>query len=1313
MATYETAIVRLYGWGASRPTAGLGLLVGVGQLVTCAHVVNSALGRGLREQAQPGELEWVQVDFPQLPDTPVRLARVVTWVPPPSRAGGGDIAGMVLSEVAPSGAVPTRFAAAVPEPGTRLRVFGYPGEPPREGGMWVDVDLKGEVGGQLLQVESRSGQTVKAQPGYSGSPVWDDGTGEAVGLLQSAPFADEPERDAHLLPPLAVARAWEEPFDYLLVPENPYCGLEPFTAEQAAVFFGRDADIAALAARVRAQPVVIVVGLSGVGKSSLVQAGLIPALQQEQRWSLALVRPGQDPWLRLAGGLLFAQHGQGVVTQEETERTVARLRAEGLGPVARFLRSRDRPLLVVVDQFEDVLATGERPDQDLLDLLLPPPDAADAAVRLVLTMRADFLPILQSIPGFHTRLNERLYMLSPLTVGQMRDAVVRPASARGVGFEPKLASQILGDAAGGSLPLLEFTMTKLWGTQRRRTLTFVGYHQMGGVPGALDRFASEKAVELTGPAAEVLDQVLLRLVRTSSGGSDLATRQRVLRSEVPAAEWDVLRRLADARLVILGTDSADGEPYAELAHDSLIVAWHRLRDLVADNASFLHWLAWVQQRAAEGDPLPEARIAEARRWLATRPGNVPDDVRRFIDSSETAAEARLRELRDARDRAEAAREQAEAARKEAEAAARRAEALRLAADAERALHTTRSPMIVALALAAESVLTMPTVQGDLAVRRILRLHPRVLSRLDHDGRVRAVAFSPDGTRVATASVDRSARVFGAATGVQLARVDHDGDVNAVVFSPDGTRVATASGDGSARVFGAATGVQLARVDHDGDVYAVVFSPDGTRVATASVDGSARVFDAATGVQLARVDHDGDVYAVVFSPDGIRVATASGDGSARVFDAATGMQLARVDHDGEVYAVVFSPDGIRVATASGDGSARVFDAATGAVLSRLDHDGAVTAVAFSPDGTRLATASYYIRGSSARVFEAAMGTELARVDHDAAVKAVVFSPDGTRVATASGDGSARVFEAPTGAVLSRLDHDDAVYAVVFSPDGTRMATASGDGLARVFEAATGTELARLDHDGDVNAVVFSPDGTRVATASIDRSARVFEAATGTELARLDHDGAVFAVVFSPDGTRVATASGEVRDGGGGSARVFEAATGTELARVDHDAAVKAVVFSPDGTRVATASYSIRGGSARVFEAATGTELARVDHDGDVNAVVFSPDGTRVATASDGGSARVFEAATGTELARLDHDGAVFAAVFSPDGTRVATASGGHRSRGGSARVFEAATGTELARVDHDGAVFAVVFSPDGTRVATASGGPRPRGLGAGV
>ena len=1298
MAEYETAIARLRCWATGRPTAGLGLLVGPEQLVTCAHVVNTALGRGQREQAPPSESDLVQVEFPLLPGTPVRNARIVKWLPPPTGTGGGDIAGLLLTEEAPAGATPARFSAAAREPRTSLRAFGYPGSPAREIGMWVDVDLKGTVGGQLLQVESRSDQTVKAQPGYSGSPVWVDKTGEAVGLLQAAPFADEPERDAYLLPPLAVAQAWEEPFDYLLVPANPYRGLESFTAEHAAMFFGREADIAALTARVRAQPVVVVTGPSGVGKSSLVQAGLIPALQREQRWSVALVRPGEDPWPRLAAGLLRAQHGRETVTLDESRREVDRLREEGFGPVARFLRSENRPLLVVADQFEELLAASERLDQDLLDLLLPTFEASEAAVRLVLTLRADFLPVLQAIPGFHTRLNERLYLLSPLTAEQMRQAVKYPASARGISFEPVLIDQILNDASDGSLPLLEFTLTKLWETQRHKILTLAGYHEMGGVRGALDRFAEERAAQLTETAAEVLDRVLLRLVRVPVGAPDLAVRQHLRRSEVATSEWDVLQRLADARLVILDTSPTDHEPYAELAHDSLITSWQRLRELVVENRDFLNWLARVQQRVEEEDPLPEVRIAEARRWLSTRPSDIPEEVRRFIASSATAAEARLLELRDARDRAEAAREQAEAT-------ARKAEALRLAADSELALSTAHSPTTVALALAAESVLTQPTVQGDLALRHALRLYPRTLARLDHDGGVNAVAFSPDGTRVATASGDGSARVFDPATGTELARLNHNEPVNAVVFSPDGTQVATGSGEtgnsegnrghGSARVFDPATGTELARLYEGGPVNAVAFSPDGTQVATGSGeilngDRTARVFEAATGTELARLNHDGPVNAVAFSPDGTRVATASGDRTARVFDPATGTELARLNHNEPVNAVVFSPDGTQVATGSGeilngDRTARVFEAATGTELARLNHDGPVNAVAFSPDGTRVATAS---GDRTARVFDPATGTELARLNHNAWVHAVAFSPDGSRIATASEDDFARVFDPATGTELARLDHDAWVNAVAFSPDGGRIATGSGDSSARVFDPATGTELARLNHDGPVNAVAFSPDGTQVATGSSDSSARVFDPATGTELARLNHDGPVNAVAFSPDGTQVATGSSD------SSARVFDPATGTELARLNHDGPVNAVAFSPDGTQVATGSGD---SSARVFDPATGTELARLNHDGPVNAVAFSPDGTQVATGSGDSSARVFDPATGTELARLNHDRWVYALAFSPDGTMIATA-----SEDGSARVFDPATGTELARLDHDGWVKAVAFSPDGTQVATGSG-----------
>ena len=282
-SAYAPSVARLSSGPAALP-AGLGMLVSPTQVVTCAHVVNAALGRNLVEQAAPDAGQLVAVSFPQADAGAVRYGRVVAWVRPPlDGAGGGDIAGLLLLEKAPDGAVPGRFAQERPRPGTWGRVFGYPGSEPDWGrGKWVDIDVKGVVEGGLLQVESRSSQTVKAQPGYSGSPVWDPGTGAAVGLLQLAPFAEKPERDAYLLDPGAIAESWVEPFGYLLIPDNPYRGLQPFTQDDERVFFGRAGDIDALTTIVRAQ---------GAGCGRTVRSWQILAGKSRPRRWVASQRP--------------------------------------------------------------------------------------------------------------------------------------------------------------------------------------------------------------------------------------------------------------------------------------------------------------------------------------------------------------------------------------------------------------------------------------------------------------------------------------------------------------------------------------------------------------------------------------------------------------------------------------------------------------------------------------------------------------------------------------------------------------------------------------------------------------------------------------------------------------------------------------------------------------------------------------------------------------------------------------------------------------------------------------------------------------
>jgi WD40 repeat protein/class 3 adenylate cyclase len=1127
--------------------------------------------------------------------------------------------------------------------------------------------------------------------------------------------------------------------------EPPFKGLQYFEETDSDLFFGREVLTAKLVNRLRETEFLsVVIGASGSGKSSLVRAGLIPALKKGERlpdgtqppegsadWQVYVITPTAHPLQALATEL----------TRESESVTATATLMDDLMQDPRsltlFLARGHAKLhtLLVVDQFEELftLCRDEFEREAFIDNLLTTLNQSEGNITLILTLRADFYAHLAQYPELRDAVAKQQEYIGPMTMEELRRAIEEPARRGHWTFEPGLVDLILRDVGDepGALPLLSHALLETWKRRAGHTLTLKGYADAGGVRGAIAHTAESVYQNLSFEEQTVARNIFLRLTELGEGTEDTRRRasleELISQAENADEARSVLNTLAEARLITLGEDTG------EVAHEALIREWPTLREWLTQDRESLRLHRHLTEAAHEWELLERdtgalyrgSHLAQAREWAVLHPNRLNAGESTFLDASNELEqhEAREREEQQRRE-LEAAQKLADTEHRSAKQLRRRAlylagvltltiiatliagffayranvnfthsEAERLTAEANNLMLTHGDTNLIAL-LTIRSLNMDYTPTGDaiLADVTTLELPPRELR--GHTADVWGADFSPDGKYLVTGSSDRTARLWDLATGETIRVFSRSrGSLEGVAFSPDGKYMLTANTqDNTASLWDVASGQEMQVFSgHTATVVDVKFSPDGKYIVTASEDSTARIWDVATGQTVhALTGHSDFITRLAVSPDGKYVVTGSGDRTARLWDASTGKQVRLFDHPGVIGAVAYSPDGNYFATGCEDLVVRLWEASTGQVLREF-LGGEVLGIEFSPDGRFLLTGG---SDRTALLWDLATGeTVRSFTGHTAAIQTVTFSPDGHQIATTSNDRIVRLWTLQTASLgMQFVGHKAPVNQASFSPDGKHIVTSSLDGTARIWNTLTGQTIVTLTgHTNELNGAIFSPDGKMALTTSKDGTARLWDAVNGKELRRLEgHTDELRMAAFSPDGKYMVTTSWD------GTARVWDPRTGeTKLIYTNQGPGnVNRVAFSPDGKTVATTGDD---GTARIWDPLTGKDLMIFKgHTDRVTGVAFSPDGKYLVTCSFDGSVRLWEVSSGKEIRRFaGHRNGSFSAAFSPDGKFVLTSSG----RDETARLWDVMTGREVRRFS--GPITSAVFSPDGKYILTGS------------
>ncbi|MCB9453078.1 MAG: protein kinase [Anaerolineaceae bacterium] len=1086
-------------------------------------------------------------------------------------------------------------------------------------------------------------------------------------------------------------------------PENPYKGLQAFQAADHQDFFGREKVTARLVKRLEEAHefgrFLAIIGPSGSGKSSLVKAGLIPALWRgkipgSEKWFVVEMLPGEHPLDELEVALTrIAAHPVSAL-KEHLARD-----ARGLIRASQLILPANGELVLVIDQFEELFTLVEQDDvrAHFLNLLYSAVMEARSRVRVVITLRADFYDRPLHYPEFGELLRSRMETVLPLSAQELERAISKPAERVGVRFEEGLVASIVAEVnyQAGALPLLQYALTELFEQRAGRLLTREGYTATGGAVGALARRADDIYQQMDETSQEMTRQMFLRLVTLGEGTED--TRRRVKRSELRALAPDpdmmdeIIDTYAGYRLLALDHDPGSRSPTVEVAHEAILRIWEQLSLWLSESRDDIKLQRQVAELAAEWWNASQdksflvrgGRLNQLEQWTQETKLALTPTEWAYLDASiqQRAEEARIETERQARVKALEQRSVrflrvlvavmfmaligagaltvfATGESRKAQENAAEAQQVALIAGSQAAKVDDNTDTAIALAM--EAVNRNPTsAQAQTALSQAAYAPGTVRVFTGHTDHVHGVDISPDGLTALSASWDDSVILWDIQTADILRRFEAPaGDAMAVAYLPDGQHAIAGYASGALIEWNLTTGEIVRRFEGATDeIWTLDVSPSGRTVAAAGAAPTVWVWNTSTGELTETLEgHTASIERVVFGHTDNLLFSGSQDYSMIRWNLSTGTIAQRFEgHVARITGIALNADDTRAATSSLDGSLILWDTNTGAKIDQFWEQRDIWDLIFSQDGQSLISAGI---GGALQYWDIAVALSPGSPSgHLGTIRDITLHPDGRHAMTAADDNTLRLWDLESGQVIYRSPQQG-IYpsAWAVSDDLSLVLTAwfREDGTSLVLtDGATDREIQRTEALDSVSGAAFSPDNTMLLLATYSNETEAYvlvlwDVERWQPIRQFEPNPQDYffgaSIAFSPDGRFAATSDGKRGD----PVVVWDVASGKPILQLPGEESNwwSTVIFSRDGQTIYATDTD---GTIARWNAQTGEPLPRmIGHTSFAWNIVLSADGHLGYTGSEDLTSILWDMDSGTVLRRFSNILPVAGVAITRDG-----------------------------------------------------------------